>query len=196
MHDGGNTDDLSKPRFDDDTGIYRDCPQCHGRGIDGKGCPQCEPSNKADFEKHCAENPPITFHQDAEDEMAIACAIFSGMTERPIEDTGWLLEAYRRHKKSWEEPALGTLSYKALYEHMGKGFREYFATQIRAELEAMQEKAEEEKHAAELAKRPQRTYQCSLCQKTQQVAEPEPWERIPFPKCCGKVMKHITTTPN
>lgn len=30
-----------KPRFDEDTGIYRDCTNCHGAGENGSGCPDC-----------------------------------------------------------------------------------------------------------------------------------------------------------
>ena len=56
-------------RFDESTGIYRDCSACIGYGefprTDGpKGCPVCKAESDAAFAEFEKGNPPLTFSTD------------------------------------------------------------------------------------------------------------------------------------
>lgn len=61
-------------RYDEKTGVYRDCPACDGYGtFPGepllKGCPSCEHFCDADFS---SLPPPVTFHADRPDDIESA----------------------------------------------------------------------------------------------------------------------------
>lgn len=186
---------MTPPRWDDETGIYRDCIRCLGKGDCGKGCPNCQTQRDADYERYCEENPPIVFHTGDPAEMAVCTQILGGIGKRSAEATGMLLKKFAEWRAEYESDrvTIGGLTIKGLYESQGKDLRDYLATRAKTWHEAEQKRLEDEREAERKSKRPQRVYRCALCQKETRVAEPEPWERIPFPKCCEKNMRHIAT---
>lgn len=195
MNNDDDLSDLPRPRWDDETGIYRDCSQCHGEGADGKGCENCLPQRDGDYERYCEANPPVVFHTGDPAEMAICTQILGGLGTRSADATSMLLKKFAEWREEYESDrvTIGGLTIKRLYETQGKDLRDYLAARAKTWHEAEQKRLADEREAERKAKSPQRVYRCGLCQKESRVAEPEPWERIPFPKCCGKVMKHVGT---
>lgn len=52
-----NTNETFRPRFDEGTGIYRDCTKCHGAGEHGQGCSECLPQRDAAYAAAFPDGP-------------------------------------------------------------------------------------------------------------------------------------------
>jgi len=63
-------------RFNEETGLYRDCPFCNGYGEfpgepGAKGCQYCESARNSDFEDHQRRYPPVSFRTDTDQGLAL-----------------------------------------------------------------------------------------------------------------------------
>lgn len=89
-------------RFDEDTGIYRDCPACDGwgefPGPEGvKGCAYCKMFAESDYDAHCKCNPPVTFRADRPEDIESAKKFLS------LETLAAATESPEAHEKHWRE---------------------------------------------------------------------------------------------
>ncbi len=188
---------LPRVRFDDETGIYRDCTACHGIGLNGHGCYSCLTQRDADFAAFAVANPPVSFRFDQPDEMEELKRIMSHdalVKDGPgLPSTLAALTEYDVLMAEFREFQQGH-HYKFLCGIKGSDytFAEWKSGRMKAAQEAMAKLAAEQGRALRDAGRPRDRYVCQHCGKEHFVTATPLGERVRFPeKCCGKMPKWI-----
>lgn len=84
---------MFQTNFDEDTGIYRECPACAGYGIfprdkgEPAGCGFCKAMADKDYQDHCRANPPISISTSDPEAMNIIKLCFGDKgLQRAIEE--------------------------------------------------------------------------------------------------------------